>query len=243
MSVLQEIKIDGPVQDAILRANDAQDTKIHIQPLVPLCIEAQPPHIDTEKVKLDPPQVQQVLTTTARKQEDFPRKTPSMIPSHIPPAEVDLQTSDWNYDGEGNPLTPIGPPMLIISLNDNTTYGIIDTGCEKTNITTTLLQLLGIPEWEQSIRPTKHTLTSATGHPLEVKGEIPITFTLGSQQKQMYILVVVDTDKRLLLGNDFLFNFVTIHDSKVVSIMCKQSHVREVIPIYYKKKPFSNYEH
>ena len=130
---------------------------------------------------------------------------------------------------------PTTSPVCPIHLLDVLTTCIIDNACVWSNITTGALQRLFPNRWQKWIHPTNEALDSATHHPLPIIGRIvKAKMELGSIRFDHDIQVVKDKEPRFLLGNDLIYDRITIHESRFITVRCtKDGAAREIVPIQY----------
>ena len=139
-------------------------------------------------------------------------------PSHPPPGQI-----------------PTTSPVCAIGLLDVLTTCIVDNACVYSNITTGALQRLFPNRWQRWIKPTKEALDSATHHPLKIIGKlVKAKIQLGTIELEQDIQIVEDNEPRFLVGNDIIFDRITIHESRFITVRCsKEGVAREIIPIQY----------
>ena len=130
---------------------------------------------------------------------------------------------------------PTTSPVCSISLLDVLTTCIIDNACVWTNITSGALDRLFPNRWRQWLQPTKEALDSATHHPLQIIGKlVKAKLGLGTIELEHDVQVVEDRQPRFLVGNDLLYDRVTIHESRFITVRCSKNGVaREIVPIQY----------
>ena len=130
---------------------------------------------------------------------------------------------------------PTTSPLCSIRLLDVMTNCIIDNACVWTNITTGALNRLFPNRWQNWVRPTKEALDSATHHPLNIIGKlVKAKIEIGTIEIEHDIQVVQDNEPRFLLGNDLIYDRITIHESRFITVRCAKDGVsREIVPIQY----------
>ena len=130
---------------------------------------------------------------------------------------------------------PTTSPVCPIHLLEVLTTCIIDNACVWSNITTAALNRLFPERWQKWVEPTKDALDSASHHPLPIIGRIrKAKMKLGSVQFIHDLQVVKDKEPRFLLGNDVIYDRITIHESRFITVRCrKDGTAKEIIPIQY----------
>ena len=85
------------------------------------------------------------------------------------------------------------------------------------------------------MQPTTEALDSATHHPLPIIGKLTkAKIELGTIAFEHDIQVVKDNQPRFLVGNDLIYDRITIHESRFITVRCsKEGAAREVVPIQY----------
>lgn len=92
-------------------------------------------------------------------------------------------------------------PFIKLQVNGRKIRALIDSGSEVT----VMNELLLTPDMKAALRPTNIRLYGANGSPIEVKGEVNMTFTLGKHWRfQFPVLIAKNTNSCLILGADLL---------------------------------------
>jgi hypothetical protein len=133
---------------------------------------------------------------------------------------------------------PIGPPTIPVKLGDVVIPAVLDTGCVQTLITSRLMSATAEKGWEKKLLPTELKLNSATGHRLDVMGKIPRILTVGRAIFEVEVVVVREPKRSMfLLGNNTMYDRISIHAGKMVSVRSGVDHTRDLIPIIYNIPP------
>jgi hypothetical protein len=153
------------------------------------------------------------------------------IPTFVP---TWVRQADQGSKGKVPKNTPpVGPPMIPVKLGSKTVRAILDTGCGKTLVTTGLMAKIAGNDWESKLKPSKVKLNSASGHRLQVLGRVDMNLTIGSVMFPTSVQVVREATAEFILGNDVIYDRVTIHEGKMASIQCRPNLTRDLIPIEY----------
>lgn len=130
---------------------------------------------------------------------------------------------------------PTQAPMCPIYLLDRLTSAVIDHCCAFTNISTSLLNMLFPNKWQQWLKPTNESLKSASHHKLKIIGRIPnAKMEIGSVELIQDVQVVDDERPLFLVGNDVIYDRITNHDNRFITVRCKpKGPAREIVPISY----------
>ena len=137
-----------------------------------------------------------------------------------------------------------GPPYinirvgLKIEANSEPTFianqaVIVDSAADRSMMTTVVAAQIFGPNFSLLIQPSTIRLKSASGHGMPVLGFIRCVLQIGKVDTEFPVQVTDDDHAQFLLGNDFLFNRVTYHAGKYISIIQPGSEISSKVPIYY----------
>ena len=150
------------------------------------------------------------------------------------PSQLPYIHSKWHQSAPDNE-PPVASPMVPITIDGRVTLAIIDTGCAFTTITVGCAQSLFGNSWKGRLVATGKSMQSATGQQMNIIGCIPkVSFLFGAVEIIHDLLVEAqDVEDRILIANDMIYNRITFHEGKVITVRCKYGRKKEIIPISY----------
>jgi transposase InsO family protein len=139
---------------------------------------------------------------------------------------------------------PRGPPLLPIYVRlDEGEYtgpfrieinGIVDTGSERTIITTKLADNILGPNWRKHMRDTSIVLRSASEDILPIIGYIKMHITADVALLKHPVVVMESEANDFILGNDLMTETITINDSTTVTIKLPDGSRTKPLILHYK---------
>ena len=108
----------------------------------------------------------------------------------------------------------IGPPHVLLKVGENQAHAILDTGADRTVISLDLFKELFAGNRPPPINPTTVKLKGATGHKLEILGQVQMPYTIGGVRLTHPVQVVSNMKNTLLLGNDVILDRMTVEKGR-----------------------------
>ena len=146
-------------------------------------------------------------------------------------------------ESENEPIHAInvirGAPHVTIKINHIRINAIVDSGADKTLCRRSIAEQIYGPEVEEKIRNSNSKLKSATGHRLQVFGEIIMDIQIGGAIIKHPVLIVDDTVPPFLLGNDFMLNRVSLHKGRLFQLHGVKKGNSIIVPINYNPRKMS----
>lgn len=146
--------------------------------------------------------------------------------------------------GDGETIHP-GPPYIKVHLFGKRANCMIDTGCSRSVSTSVAISKILGPHWKKHLLPSNIRLKSASGHPLEVMGQIVTQMRFGKVEFEFPLQIVYKKHlSEILLGIDICraTNCVITMKEFVISNNLKDDPKTSAIPIRFYNREEASYQ-
>jgi hypothetical protein len=126
----------------------------------------------------------------------------------------------------------MGPPHVELRIGAEAVNALIDTGADRTLVSADLLDRIMPRTGRERIEPSNVQLRGATGHSLQVLGQLPVVLNFRGVKIRHVVQVVENMHNTLLLGSDLMRDKVSLNKGRQLAIAYKGD--RATLPIKYE---------
>ena len=111
-----------------------------------------------------------------------------------------------------------GPPHVALKVGKNKANAILDTGADRTVISLDLFKHLFNDNESPKMQPSAVKLKGATGHKLDIVGQVNMPFTVAGISMTHPVQVIGNMANTFLIGNDLILDKVTIQKGRKILV-------------------------